>query len=168
MKKYHSKPAQQATYIRVYEGDRRLQGAEVISVIHGLQAEVEQQTQRAEKAEGDLAKANERESVLSCHLDSYIKRCAELEKESLAFRSILDQSNRFHPNTDKMYSSGFKDAMRLFEDIYLGGAQQALNKFAIEQKVGGYYDSCIESGMNGGQSSLLADIYAEQLRKEQE
>jgi CHAD domain-containing protein len=34
-----------------------------------------------------------------------------------------------------MYSSGFKDAMRLFEDIYLGGAQQALNKFALEKKL---------------------------------
>lgn len=43
-------------------------------------------------------------------------------------------------------------------------SQRAVNKFAIEQKATGYYDSCIESGMNEGQSSLLADIYAEQLR----
>ncbi|MBO7920968.1 hypothetical protein J5X92_01890 [Alteromonas sp. K632G] len=37
--------------------------------------------------------------------------------------------------------------------------------FAIEKKRIGYYASCIESGMNDGQASLLADIYAEQLRK---
>ncbi|GEM_PF-6758069 len=44
-------------------------------------------------------------------------------------------------------------------------AKIQLNKFAIEQKIKGYYDSCIESGMNEGQSSILADIYSEQLRK---
>ncbi len=43
-----------------------------------------------------------------------------------------------------------------------------VNKFAIEKKREGYYNSCIESGMNGGQADLLSDIYAEQLRKEQE
>jgi hypothetical protein len=44
----------------------------------------------------------------------------------------------------------------------------ALNRFAIEQKRTGYYDSCIESGLNEGQANLRADIYVEQLSKEQE
>ena len=39
-------------------------------------------------------------------------------------------------------------------------AIEELNKFAIEQKRIGYYDSCIKSGLNEGQASLLSDIYA--------
>ncbi|MBJ2129114.1 hypothetical protein JC525_09205 [Alteromonas sp. IB21] len=105
-----------------------------------------------------LAKANE--------------RVKELEQESLAFRSILDQSNRFHPNTDKIYSSGFKDAMRLFEDIYLGGAQQALNKFAIRQKIEAFNEWLYEvKYMEGVSARDLVDSavkFSEQLRKEQE
>ncbi len=107
-----------------------------------------------ESCQGELKKANE--------------RVKDLEKESLAFRSILDQSNRFHPNTDKMYSSGFKDAMRLFEDIYLGDAQQALNKFALEQQIEGI-ESSIEYAEGKSHFVDISDLqdYIEQLRKEQ-
>jgi len=124
-----------------------------------------------EQLREQLAKANE--------------RVKELEKESLAFRSILDQSNRFHPNTDKMYSSGFKDAMRLFEDIYLGGAQQALNKFALEKKLKALddlleeiecsvvvpkrYEQLQEPYLEGIKHCIqFIECQSEQLRKEQE
>ncbi len=98
MKKYHSKPAQQATYIRVYEGERRLQGAEVISVIHGLQAEVEQQTQRAEKAEGNLAKANDRvidsiiEPLFKARWSGDLSDAPVSEMRDQLFKTLRDQT----------------------------------------------------------------------------
>ena len=57
-----------------------------------------------------------------------------------------------------------------YADEVWGGsvsASKLLNKFAIEKKCEGYYDSCIESGMNGGEAALFSGIYTEQLRKEQ-
>jgi hypothetical protein len=63
------------------------------------------------------------------------KRVKELEKESMSFRAVLDESTNFHPDTDPNYTQGFKDAMRLFEDIYLGEPHHALKKFALEHKV---------------------------------
>lgn len=120
-----------------------------------------------------LTCANKQIEVLQEKLAKADERVKELEKESLAFRSILDQSNRFHPNTDKMYSSGFKDAMRLFEDIYLGDAQQALNKFAIAKKVEAL-DEVESVYMQAAETSEpisfreAFDAVEEQLRKEQE
>lgn len=58
-----------------------------------------------------------------------------LEKESMAFRAILDQPFTFHPDSDPMFISGMNTAMRLFEDIYLGKPQEALNLYALEQRL---------------------------------
>lgn len=105
----------------------------------------------------DLAKANE--------------RVAELEAESMAFRAILDQTNKHHPDTDKMYVSGFNDAMRLFEDIYLGEPHHALNKFAIENQIESFSKwLCEVKFMEGLSARDVIDSaveYQEQLRKEQ-
>lgn len=119
------------------------------SVIHDLKSEVT-------SLRTQLAKANE--------------RVKELEKESTAFRSILDQPNKHHPDTDKMYALGFNHAMRLFEDIYLGEHHHALNKFAIDKKIEAL-DS-LEFGWLCSSDYNKLDTHIDelknQLRKEQE
>lgn len=90
-----------------------------------------------------LAKANE--------------RVDDLERESAENLSIIEAIANGLSENPVSLCKGVMQGRRPF-----------LNKFAIEQKIIGYYDSCIESGMNGGQASLISDIYAEQLRKEQE
>lgn len=108
------------------------------------------------RLEVQLAKANE--------------RVKELERESMAFRSILDQPIKHPAGTDKMYSLGFNHAMRLFEDIYLGVTQKALNKFAAEKKVeGAYAVISLLDETKDSKAILMANKYVrEQLRKEQE
>lgn len=68
------------------------------------------------------------------------ERIAEFEKEAIAIKAIIGDEIKFHPESDKMYVSGYKDAMRLFEDVYLGEYKTLdrhvlLNKLQVLQEV---------------------------------
>lgn len=88
--------------------------------------EIESSHLKIKHATESLAKANE--------------RIAELEKEAIAIKAIIGTEIKFFPGSDKMYVSGYKDAMRLFEDVYLGEYKTLerhvlLNKLQVLQEV---------------------------------
>lgn len=62
------------------------------------------------------------------------QRVTELEKEALAFRAIIERPNKHHPDSDPNYVSGFNDAIRLFDDVWLGQSQ-ALKMLLIEKQI---------------------------------
>ncbi|GFD71002.1 hypothetical protein KUL113_04220 [Tenacibaculum sp. KUL113] len=121
-----------------------------------LEEDAEDTAKYVEIQRGELAKANER--VKECHeeLVNRHNHIQELRQESGEYAMLIaNLVRRADVKTDLLQNPTFEKA------------SEQLNKFAIEKKVEGYYDSCIESGMNGGQADLLSDIYGEQLRKEQ-
>jgi hypothetical protein len=56
------------------------------------------------------------------------ERVKELENEALAFKAVFDPDPKFHPDTDPNYAQGYRDAMRLFEDIYSSNKAATSNK----------------------------------------
>ena len=97
---------------------------------------------RLASVEQQLAKANERVKELeNCNFDVMAAQAIE---QAYRIASAFPK--------DKVILEALSSVRE--------GATDKLNKFAIEQKRIGYYDSCIKSGLNEGQASLLSDIYA--------
>ena len=68
------------------------------------------------------------------------KRIAELEKEANAIKAIIGTEIKFFPGSDKMYVSGYTDAMKLFQDAFIGEYKTLerhvlLNKLQVLQEV---------------------------------
>lgn len=115
-------------------------------------------TTENEQLRTQLAKVNERLKELEKELKESKDALNAAEQQLSSYENALEEVQAVFVNSD---------ACPLFEPFNPRNLSAWLNKFAIEKKREGYYDSCIESGMNGGQADLLSDIYAEQLRKEQ-
>lgn len=104
-----------------------------------------------------LAKANE-----------IISECWRLVGNDVDSKSALPESvnslnervNELEEENGLMMTRLMAAALGLASGKSCPTAIEELNKFAIEQKRIGYYDSCIKSGLNEGQASLLSDIYA--------
>ncbi len=152
--------------------------------------ELESAHRKIKHATEQLAKANERVKELELHANSIANALGFNAKNNnrLSTSVICTNIRNLHSFSDclsrienafLMVKSEPDEFGETSEDVafskwgltpqeYCIEFGKWLKKFAIEQKVIGYYDSCIESGMNGDQSSLLSDIYAEQLRKGRE
>lgn len=68
------------------------------------------------------------------------ERIAELEKEAIAIKAIIGTEIKFFPGSDKMYVSGYTDAMKLFQDAFIGEYKTLerhvlLNKLQVLQEV---------------------------------
>lgn len=128
-----------------------------------------------ESCQDELKESNERESVLSCQLDSHMERVAELEQANLELAANVEACCEL---TDMDMGAAIE---RLFE-IDNTESKALLNKFAIEKKIEaleGALQSYVTAkflpttyaiqAFNDGVNHLYAHIQerTEQLRKEQ-